>query len=230
MIAKPSLARLPPARSSLVRLSFMLRTVWSKTCRPSASCGRHAELLAPPAGSTKSTRAGDISSAICGSVSWPKKTSERRVRERASSARMPGGRRIPWFSPVRVRRVVNAPERSGRIVSSVVERPAGSARAMGALSSEISAPRTTARVDMARSCHRATAGSRYPPQAMNRRPRLELHGSSATPEEAAAVIAAIEQFLRDTAPPPAPADATPSPWARAALREGVERAPAREAW
>ena len=39
---------------------------------------------------------------------------------------------------------------------------------------------------------------------MNRRPRLELHGSTASPEEAAAVIAAIEQFLRDTAPPPAP--------------------------
>ena len=39
---------------------------------------------------------------------------------------------------------------------------------------------------------------------VNRRPRLELRGSSATPEEAAAVMAAVEQFLRDTAPPPAP--------------------------
>jgi hypothetical protein len=39
---------------------------------------------------------------------------------------------------------------------------------------------------------------------MNRRPRLELRGSAATPEEAAAVIAAVERFLRDTAPPPAP--------------------------
>ena len=47
---------------------------------------------------------------------------------------------------------------------------------------------------------------------MNRRPRLELHGSSATPEEAAAVIAAIEQFLRDTAPPPAEVAAGPGPW------------------
>ena len=43
---------------------------------------------------------------------------------------------------------------------------------------------------------------------VNRRPRLELHGSSASPEEAAAVIAAIEQFLRDTAPPPVE-DVTP---------------------
>jgi hypothetical protein len=65
---------------------------------------------------------------------------------------------------------------------------------------------------------------------MNRRPRLELHGSSASPEEAAAVIAAIEQFLRDTAPAPAEVAERPSPWVGAARLEGVERAPAREAW
>jgi hypothetical protein len=65
---------------------------------------------------------------------------------------------------------------------------------------------------------------------MNRRPRLELHGSSASPEEAAAVIAAIEQFLRDTAPPPAETAASVSPWVRAARLEGVERDPGREAW
>ena len=62
---------------------------------------------------------------------------------------------------------------------------------------------------------------------MNRRPRLELHGSSASPEEAAAVMAAVEQFLRDTAPPPAP-DEGPSPWVRAALLEGVDREPHRQ--
>ena len=62
---------------------------------------------------------------------------------------------------------------------------------------------------------------------MNRRPRLELRGSSATPEEAAAVMAAIEQFLRDTAPPPAPVPSGPGPWVRAALREGVDREPER---
>jgi hypothetical protein len=62
---------------------------------------------------------------------------------------------------------------------------------------------------------------------MNRRPRLELRGSSATPEEAAAVMAAVEQFLRDTAPPPAPEPERPSPWARAALLEAVEREPPR---
>ncbi len=59
---------------------------------------------------------------------------------------------------------------------------------------------------------------------VNRRPRLELRGSSATPEEAAAVIAAVEQFLRDTAPPPAP-EPEISPWIRAARYEAVDREP-----
>jgi hypothetical protein len=62
------------------------------------------------------------------------------------------------------------------------------------------------------------------PTVVNRRPRLELRGSSATPEEAAAVMAAVEQFLRDTAPPPA-AETTLSPWVEAARREAVDRAP-----
>jgi hypothetical protein len=60
---------------------------------------------------------------------------------------------------------------------------------------------------------------------MNRRPRLELHGSSATPEEAAAVMAAVEQFLRDTAPPPAPPEPQESPWVRTARLEAVDREP-----
>jgi hypothetical protein len=65
---------------------------------------------------------------------------------------------------------------------------------------------------------------------VNRRPRLELHGSAASPDEAAAVIAAIEQFLRDTAPPPAEVPRAANPWVRAALLEGVERAPERDPW
>jgi hypothetical protein len=65
---------------------------------------------------------------------------------------------------------------------------------------------------------------------VNRRPRLELRGSAATPEEAAAVIAAVERFLRDTAPPPAPVEPPASPWVRTALLEGVERAPSFEPW
>jgi hypothetical protein len=56
---------------------------------------------------------------------------------------------------------------------------------------------------------------------VNRRPRLRLEGSSASPEEAAAVIAAVEQFLRDTLPPAAPAEAAPDPWLRAARLEAV---------
>jgi hypothetical protein len=62
---------------------------------------------------------------------------------------------------------------------------------------------------------------------VNRRPRLELHGSSASPEEAAAVIAAIEQFLRDTVPPPAPPAEVESRWVRGARLEAVERDPDR---
>jgi hypothetical protein len=61
---------------------------------------------------------------------------------------------------------------------------------------------------------------------MNRRPRLTLHGSTASPEEAAAVIVAIEQFMRDTAPPVATTPEGPSPWVRTALLEGVDREPA----
>ena len=65
---------------------------------------------------------------------------------------------------------------------------------------------------------------------MNRRPRLELRGSSATPEEAAAVIAAIERFLRDTAPPPAPPTEVENPWVRASRLEAVEREPVLNPW
>lgn len=65
---------------------------------------------------------------------------------------------------------------------------------------------------------------------MNRRPRLELHGSTASPDEAAAVVAAIEQFLRDTAPPPAPAEEPENAWIRAGRLEAVERDPGFSPW
>jgi hypothetical protein len=58
------------------------------------------------------------------------------------------------------------------------------------------------------------------------RPRIELRQSSASPEEAAAIAAAIEQFLRDTAPPPPAEHTGVNPWLRAALFEGVGRDPA----
>ena len=50
------------------------------------------------------------------------------------------------------------------------------------------------------------------------RPRLEIQ-QPASPEEAAAIAAAIEQFLRDTAPAPEPERL--SRWQQAALREAV---------
>jgi hypothetical protein len=53
------------------------------------------------------------------------------------------------------------------------------------------------------------------------RPRIEVRQSVAGPEEAAAIAAAIEQFLRDTAPAPAPSGEPADPWQRAALYEGV---------
>jgi hypothetical protein len=65
---------------------------------------------------------------------------------------------------------------------------------------------------------------------VNRRPRLELHGATASAEEAAAVLAAIEQFLRDTAPPPAPVEAKPNPWVEAARLEGIDNEPTRNPW
>ena len=42
-------------------------------------------------------------------------------------------------------------------------------------------------------------GKQHPP-----RPRIEIRQSAASPEEAAAIAAAIEHFLRDTAPAPTP--------------------------
>ena len=129
---------------------------------------------------------------------------------------------------VRLRGLRRTRSRSAeRIVSSIVVLPAGSARATGAARPETAsttAPRTAERADMpaivtdsARVNRRARAGTA---------PRLELHGSNASPEEAAAVMAAIEQFLRDTAPAPAaglgraePVGAAPRDWrASSALR------------
>jgi hypothetical protein len=56
------------------------------------------------------------------------------------------------------------------------------------------------------------------------RPRIEVKQATASPEEAAAIAAAIEQFLRDTAPPPAPPGLRTSPWLRAGLLEATGRA------
>ncbi len=53
------------------------------------------------------------------------------------------------------------------------------------------------------------------------RPRIELRQAAASPQEAAAIAAAIEQFLRDTAPPPSPHGPAMSPWLRAGLYENA---------
>ena len=60
---------------------------------------------------------------------------------------------------------------------------------------------------------------------MNRRPQLSIVAPNASPEEAAVVVAALERFMRETAPTPAPLPPRPDPWQQAALREGVSRQP-----
>ena len=62
----------------------------------------------------------------------------------------------------------------------------------------------------------ATNGRRRPPG-----PRIELVSPAASESEAAAIVAALEQFLADTAPAPDPAGPEISRWQRAALEEGV---------
>lgn len=59
---------------------------------------------------------------------------------------------------------------------------------------------------------------------MNRRPQIEIVAPAASPEEAAAVAAALEQFMRQTAPPPASDNPRRNPWSRAALLEQTGRA------
>jgi hypothetical protein len=59
-------------------------------------------------------------------------------------------------------------------------------------------------------------GERRPP-----RPQIEIVSPGASETEAAAVVAAIERFLADTAPAPESAGPRVSPWARAALEEGI---------
>jgi hypothetical protein len=62
----------------------------------------------------------------------------------------------------------------------------------------------------------ARNGKHAPP-----RPRIEITHAAASPAEAAAIAAAIEQFLRDTAPAPQSQPTGMDPWLRAALLEGI---------
>ena len=61
----------------------------------------------------------------------------------------------------------------------------------------------------------ARNGKQSPP-----RPRIEIETAAAAPDEAAAIAAALERFLKETAP--APQATQVSRWQRAALREAVE--------
>jgi hypothetical protein len=60
------------------------------------------------------------------------------------------------------------------------------------------------------------------------RPRIEVR-QPASPEEAAAIAAAIEQFMRDTAPPPQGAPEL-SAWLQAGLLEATKRTPDESPW
>jgi hypothetical protein len=57
-------------------------------------------------------------------------------------------------------------------------------------------------------------GKQSPP-----RPQIEIKSNAASPDEAAAIAAALERFLWETAPAPGPTEV--SRWQQAALREGV---------
>jgi len=58
---------------------------------------------------------------------------------------------------------------------------------------------------------------------VNRRPQLKIVAPAASPEEAAAVVAALERFMRDTAPVAVSEGPPVDRWTRTALLEGVRR-------
>jgi hypothetical protein len=62
----------------------------------------------------------------------------------------------------------------------------------------------------------ATNGKRKP-----QRPRLELVYPAASETEAAAIVAALERFLVETAPAPGSTQSRQSAWQRAALEQGI---------
>jgi hypothetical protein len=66
-------------------------------------------------------------------------------------------------------------------------------------------------------------GSRRPP-----RPHIEMLGGAPSAEQGAAIVAALEQFLAETAVEPAPEPQ--SRWQRAALVGGVDREPRLARW
>jgi hypothetical protein len=69
----------------------------------------------------------------------------------------------------------------------------------------------------------SVTNSRPEPQhpISNRGDRRSAGNIAASPAEAAAIVAALERFMRDTAPHLVPASASPDPWTRAAILEAV---------
>jgi hypothetical protein len=63
----------------------------------------------------------------------------------------------------------------------------------------------------------------YRLRGVNRRPRLRIVAPGAAPEEAAAVVAAIERFMRETAPPAVAPEPRVNPWIRAGRLEATGR-------
>ena len=55
--------------------------------------------------------------------------------------------------------------------------------------------------------------------------RPHLISPSASPEEGAAIVAALERFMRETSPTLAPSAPGEDPWREAAILEGVSRGP-----
>jgi hypothetical protein len=55
------------------------------------------------------------------------------------------------------------------------------------------------------------------------RTQIELISPVPSPEEAAAIVAALERFMRATAPPEQPAADAAEGWRQAAMLEGVMR-------
>jgi hypothetical protein len=60
---------------------------------------------------------------------------------------------------------------------------------------------------------------------IDRRPQLKLIAHAASAVQAAAIAAALERFMRATAPPRQPSPEVLDPWRRAAVVEGISREP-----
>ncbi len=58
---------------------------------------------------------------------------------------------------------------------------------------------------------------------------MSLRATSASPEEAAAIVAALERFKHATTAPSSPAPSEPEGWRQSALLEGISRAPSSDA-